>query len=501
MQMEEQSVGTWIIEEIKTANLGDTRLNHRLGNVLEMLSQKPSESIPATSKGWKETKAAYRFFDNDEVTGEKVLQPHQDATLERMRQEPIILLPQDTTELNYTTKPQTKGLGKLSSNTQLGMYLHPTIAITPERVCLGIVDAQILIRSELHSKTKNDYLLPIIAFFLGHPNYLTLPLCLLISKSFKTLRPEALPIEKKETRRWLNSYRIAQTLAKQLPETQIVSIADREGDVYELFIDALQAKNESRAEFIIRASKDRILAKNKETKEHEKLKKKIREAPVIGLVEFDIPATKNRKARRVTQEIRAASIALHPPYRKGNKLPSVTVHAVLAHEINVPHDEEPIKWLLLTSLPIGTAAQAIQVITWYLCRWQIEIFFKILKSGCGVEELQLQTVDRLKPCLSLYMIIAWRILSMTMLGRSCPDMPCTAVFDEEEWQAVYRVVHRSPPPEAPPSLNAMIRMVASLGGFLNRKGDGQPGVQTIWIGLQRTKDFVIAMEALDASRR
>ena len=133
--------------------------------------------------------------------------------------------------------------------------------------------------------------------------------------------------------------------------------------------------------------------------------------------------------------------------------------------------------------------------------WNIEVFFKILKSGCEVEELQLQTLDRLKPCLALYIIITWRILSMTMLGRSCPDMPCTAVFDDEEWHAVYRVVHRSPPPEIPPNLNAMIRMVASLGGFLNRKGDGHPGAQTIWIGLQRTKDFVIAMEALDASRR
>ena len=150
---------------------------------------------------------------------------------------------------------------------------------------------------------------------------------------------------------------------------------------------------------------------------------------------------------------------------------------------------------------IDTTEQAIQVITWYLCRWQIEIFFKIIKSGCGVEKLQLQTIDRLQPSIALYMIIGWRILAMTMLGRSCPDIACNAVFDEDEWCAVYVVVHRSPSPKIPPNLNAMIRMVASLGGFLNRKNDGYPGAKPIWIGLQRVKDFVMAMEALDASRK
>src|SRR3990167_3716273 len=166
MQKENKSIDGWIVTETKTADLGDARLNQRLGNVLEMLSRKPTESIPATSKGWSETKAAYRFFDNPEVTGEKVLQPHKDATIERMRKEPVVLLPQDTTELDYSSKPETKGLGKLSFERQLGMLLHPTIALTPERVCLGIVDTQILIREELRRK-DNLHLLPIIAYLIG----------------------------------------------------------------------------------------------------------------------------------------------------------------------------------------------------------------------------------------------------------------------------------------------------------------------------------------------
>ena len=501
-------VPNWIAEETKTANLGDKRLTVRLGNILEMLSRKPADSIPATSKGWSETKAAYRFFDNESVTMENILKPHQDATFERMRKEPIVLLPQDTTELNYSGMPQTKGLGPLTSEKQLGMHLHPTIAITPERLCLGIVDAQILIRTELHRQKRYHYLLPILAFAtLTAPNNIMLFESLLLSKKLKVPSPDYLPIEAKESMRWLNSYRIAQDLAERLSETLIVSIADREGDIYELFAETLDVNSEKehRAEFIIRGSKDRMLKEDKINKEKNKIKKKLKkrvsEAPVIGIIEFDMQGTKNRTSRHVTQEIRAVSVALEPARRVGSKLPSVTINVVFAKEINTPHGGKPIEWLLLTSLPVDTAEQAIQVITWYLCRWQIEIFFKIIKSGCNVEKLQLQTIDRLQPSIALYMIIGWRILAMTMLGRSCPDIACNAVFDEDEWRAVYVVVHRSPPPKIPPNLNAMIRMVASLGGFLNRKNDSYPGAKTIWIGLQRVKDFVMAMEALDASRK
>jgi Transposase Tn5 dimerisation domain/Transposase DNA-binding len=499
-------ISDWIAEETRTADLGDKRLNIRLGNLLDMLSDNPSKSIPATANGWSETKAAYRFFDNDSVTAEKILQPHLDATINRIRNEPVVLLPQDTTELNYSGMPQTQGLGKLNSEKQLGMLLHPSIAITPERMCLGVVDVQIIIRKELHRQRSHHYLLPIIAFMItSMPYYELISWSLLLSKSLKTPRPESLPIEEKETIKWLNSYRVAQKLAEQLPNTQIVSIADREGDVYELFVETLILNDvkEHRAEFIIRASKDRILKKDKTNtaKNNIKLKKRVSEAPVLGTIEFDMPTAKNRKSRPVIQEVRAASVVLKPTKRIGSKLPEVTINVVFAKEIKTPCGEEPIEWFLITSLPINTIEKAIQVITWYLCRWQIEIFFKILKSGCGVEKLQLQTIDRLKPSLALYMIIGWRILAMTMLGRSCPDIACTAVLDDEEWRAVYIVVHRSPPPKIPPTLNNMIRMIASLGGFLNRKNDGDPGVKTIWTGLQRIKDFVMAMEALDASRR
>jgi len=455
----------WLLEETKTVDLGDKRLNKRFCNVLAALSRKPTESIPAATKGWDETKAAYRFLDNEAATFEKVLKPHTNATVERIKKEAIVLLPQDTTELDYSGKKQTKGLGKLNYENQLGMHLHATIAVTPNRICLGAVHAEILIREKLGENARSK-----------------------------------LPIEKKESMRWLNSYRIAQEIAEECHDTKVISISDREGDIYDIFVESQKANGNIKAEWIIRANQNRRLLEGDDDnkKRYKKLFKKVEEVPAFGEVEFNLPKGKNRAARKVKQEIRALTVVLKAPKRMEQKLPDVAINVVFAKEVNPPLGVEPIEWIILTSLPIGTKEQAMQVVEWYLCRWQVEIFFKILKVGCDVEELQLKTVDRLKPCLALYIIIAWRILYITMLGRSCPEMPCNAVFEDEEWQAAYIVVCRCSPPKVPPGLDKMVRMIASLGGFLNRKGDGYPGPQTIWLGMQRNRDFVIAMEAQNA---
>ena len=150
---------------------------------------------------------------------------------------------------------------------------------------------------------------------------------------------------------------------------------------------------------------------------------------------------------------------------------------------------------MLTNLPVDTPAQALEKLQWYLCRWQIEVFFRILKSGCRIEKLQLEKLERLDPALAFYMIVAWRVLFLTMLGRECPEMLCDVVFATAEWDAVDIVTERKPPPDTPPTLDQIARMVAGLGGFLNRRSDGFPGFQTLWIGLQRAADFVLAMEA------
>ncbi len=447
-----------LAEELAAIDLGDARLNRRARCTLEKLGAHPMESIPTACGGWAETLAAYRLFDHPQVTAQAVLEPHYACTEQRMRAHPRVLCIQDTTEGDYTGKNDIAGLGPLNYETRRGLYLHPTLAVTPERVPLGLLDLWSWSR-EAGSLGKDQ----------GRR-----------------------PIEEKESLRWLEGYRRVSELMESLPETQLVYVADREGDIYEVLAEG--AATQPCAEWLIRAEHDRCLA------DGGKLRERLGSAPVLAEAEFDLPATAQRPARRIHQQLRVARVTLKAPHRSDRTLADIEVTAVLAREVDPPKGEEPLEWLLLTSLSVETAEQALEKLQWYLCRWQIEVFFKILKSGCRIEKLQLETLERLEPALAFYLIIAWRVLYLTMLGRNCPEMPCDVVFADEEWRAVYIVAKRQPPPDTPPSLDEMVRLVASFGGFLNRKGDGFPGPQTLWIGLQRTRDFVLAMDAQRASQ-
>ena len=452
----------WCAKEISTVDIGDKRLDKRMKKILSQVSPSPTLSIPASSKNWAETKATYRFYDNNLVTSDKVLSPHKDATLARIRSQDKVLVIQDTTELDFTGR-QLKGAGPLSYKERTGFFNHASLAVTPDRLCLGVIDATIWARDpEEHH--KND------------------------ARKQK-------PIEKKESYRWIESYRKACAVQRQCPDTVIISVSDREGDIYEYFVDYFQKPEAGRAEWIIRGCQNRNLAEELDDSagsEYKKLYAEVESTRILGQVEFDIPKTKHRASRPVTQTIRATSVKLKAPYRKGRKLPEVEINVVLAKEENPPVGEEPIEWLILSSLPVNNFENACEVIKFYLCRWQIEVYFKVLKSGCKIEERQLETLERIQPCIALYMIIAWRVVYVMMLGRECPDLPCTILFDDDEWQSVYAIKKRELPPKIPPSLGEFVKMVASLGGHLGRKGDKPPGPKPMWIGIQRVTDFSLA---------
>jgi hypothetical protein len=442
--------------ELDTIALGDQRLNRRARRLLATLGDKPTVSIPAACGGWDETRAAYRLFNQAAVTPERVLSPHFACTEERLRAHPRVLCIQDTTELDYTTqKDNIAGLGPLNYESRWGLYLHPTLAVTPERVPLGLLDA--------YTWTREP-------------------------GSLGEAKPPSRPLEDKESVRWVDGFAHVNALAEQLTDTRLTYIADREGDLYDLFVEA--PCPEQGADWLVRVQHaDRHLVDGRT------LRQALDAAPVLAQISFERPPAKGRPARTVHQQLKAVRVTLKPPARPDRTLAEVTVTALLATEPNPPAGEDPLDWLLLTNLPVDTPEQACEKLAWYLCRWQVEVYFKVLKSGCRVEQLQLETRERLEPALAFYMIIAWRVLYLTMLGRECPEMPCDTVFADEEWQAVYLVTQRKPPPDTPPSLDTMVRMVASLGGFLNRKADGFPGPKTLWIGLQRIPDFVLALDA------
>jgi hypothetical protein len=302
----------------------------------------------------------------------------------------------------------------------------------------------------------------------------------------------ASPIEEKESVRWLEGYRAACTLAEELPGTQVISLADSESDIYECLSEP------GRADWIIRGCQDRAL-----TEKAGLVRANLLSAPLFGSWQIEVSrreaTTGNgrkrklpREARTARVEARALTVQLRPPAREGGvKLPVACVNVVLVREISPPAGEEPIEWMLLTSLPITTADRVQLVVKYYCARWEIEIFFRILKSGCGVERLQLEKSERMQNCVAVYLVVAWRVLYLLMRGREDASAPCTEVFEESEWKAVYSVVNKKARPKdlQAPTLGEMITWMASLGGYLGRKCDGPPGPKAFWIGHQRTFDL------------
>ena len=442
----------WASEEMKTADLPDKRLNERLAIVLSQLAGQPTASIPAACGGYAETAAAYRLFENDRLSFEDVLQPHIDATRHRVAEQPVVILAQDTTELDFTRpQQQVVGAGPMDGSKRRGAFLHPLCAFTPDGVPLGTVAAHVWTR----------------------PDEPPLP------TAERQARRKALPIEQKESRRWIDMLRRGQELASEVPGTQLICVSDSEADIYEHLAEA-QAEPR-RVDWIVRAAGDRVLQNDPENAASagllhaEVMRSKVLFTKTITVRARDPKVAcavrgrcQPRQARHAEVEVRAARVTLHPPYRRDRKLPPLTVNVVLVREIAPPPGEDPIEWVLLTSLPAATAEEAAAVIQYYCVRWMIEILFRTLKSGCRVEQRRFQHIDRLLPCLAVYLIVAWRTLFACRLARSCPDIDCEAVFEPSEWQSVWTAVHRQAPPQTPPRLEVIVRLIAQLGGYVNR---------------------------------
>lgn len=306
------------------------------------------------------------------------------------------------------------------------------------------------------------------------------------------------PIEKKESIRWVEGLRAVHEVAEACPETTCVCVSDSEADIYELFSEPRSTKT-GEVHLIVRSCQTRSTTEGNWLQE-------VRATPCLYQCSVDVSArtakiatTKNKRqqsrgARVAEVEVRATTVTLKPPYRFDRKLPEVTVQVVLVEETNPPKGCAPIKWLLITSLPIEDSDQVKTIVQAYCVRWQIEIFFRTMKSGFRVENRQFETLDRMMNCVALYSIIAWRIMYLCRLGRECPDLNCEVVFEPCEWKSLYMALKRTKPPAKPLRLNEVIWMIASLGGYVIRKSTN-PGPQTLWIGLQHVHDLSTAWNA------
>lgn len=486
-------IAPWVKEEMQAANLNDERLNRRLESLLSALSERPTASIPAACGGFNETMAAYRFFDNEKVTAERILAPHAEQTLTRIAAQPVVLLVQDTTELDFTRPQlQMQGAGAMDGSSRCGAFLHPLVAFTPDGTPLGTCWASMWTRDEPPEETPEQ----------------------------KSKRRKATPIEEKESQRWIDGVREACKVASQVPTVKCVCIADSEADIYELFTERrekplTESSNAGSIHWLVRACQDRAIipdaANNTENAEENAdsarhLRAAVELQPVLFTQEISVrgrPAPKvscekrsrrQPRASRTTQvEVRATTVTLRGPNRPGGKLPSVTVNVVQVREINPPADDVPVEWLLITTLPIASAEQVREIIQYYSVRFMIEVLFRVLKSGCRVEERRFEHIDRMLPCVAMYLIAAWRTLMVCRLGRSSPDLDCEAIFDPAEWKSVWMAVKGTKPPRRAPKLSEFLPVLAQLGGYVNYPNrKDPPGAQTIWLGLQRMYDLALA---------
>lgn len=444
-----QAPANWAEQEFGTIRLYDGRLKQRLYKIAQHFFSAPEANIPQACGSKAGTMGAYRFFQNPKATMNIILDAHTEATIDRIREHRVVLAPQDTTTLNYSTHAMTQGLGPVNTTNDksIGLLLHDTLAFTEDGTPLGVLDAQCWARDPDDPQKRE--------------------------------RRHQLPVEQKESAKWLRSFGKVAQIQELCPETLLVSIGDRESDIYELFDMARKTPNAPG--LLVRSEKSR-----KRKVDQGLLWDVMAQQDVAGSLKIHVPRSGSRKARHSWVDIRFANVQLKRPKTNTTSMESIDIWAVYVLERPDEPVASPIEWLLLTTVAVESFEDAQKRVEWYSGRWGIEVYHRTLKSGCRIKDRQLATADRLETCLGVDMVVAWRIYHLTMLGREVPEAACTVFFKEVEWKALCCYVNKtSVPPEKPPSLKEAIFMIGAVGGSLGRKSDGLPGTQTLWRGLQR----------------
>jgi hypothetical protein len=450
----------WCHEEFASLELGDPRLRKRFLQTAAALGRQPLSSINQACETWAATKGAYRLFANDAVQAADILAAHRTQTVQRLAQGALMFAIQDTTYCTYTSHAKTVGIGHIGTAHGVhaqGLILHTTLTVNRHGVPMGILQQEISARAPRPRK-----------------------------RTPKTTHKKQ-RIEDKESGRWLRA--LEQTAAVAPPGTQLVTLADRESDIYE-FLARAEALT---APFVIRAATDRTIQCDDEVRH---LWEYVTAQRICARMTVEVSARPHEPARTATVGVTFASVQLCKPKTRtaaigGTTLPAVVaVKAVFVTELDPPPDVTPLEWMLLTNVPVTSPAEALERVHWYRLRWSIESFHRILKSGCAVEQCRLSTAARLTRYLTLSSIIAWKLFWLTQVGRQQPETPCDQLLTTAEWQALYCKHHKTHrPPRHPPTTADAMRWIAQLGGFLARTHDKDPGPMTLWRGWQRMADI------------
>jgi Transposase DNA-binding/Transposase DDE domain len=436
----------WAIAEFHEIALGDARLERRLWRVAEELSGQPQYPINQASEDAAATKAAYRLFNNERVTAEKIFLAHRARTLQRMHNEPVVLAVQDTSFFNYSGHKRTRGLGPLAGkdNNRQGLIMHSTLAVTPQGLPLGVLAHRCWARQGYRA-TEDKH--------------------------------ETKPMEEKESYRWVETLREVAKLSVLHRASMVVTGADRESAIYEFLLEAQKLK----AKYVIRACYDRHIKSDVYRTIHERWAA----LDVQAQVELDVPT----QSRRATLDLKFMKVDLRPPDRITRSRSSliVTCWVIYVREKHPPEGFQSLSWTLLTNIAIESVEQAVEKLAWYRRRWAIEEFHKILKSGCTVEDCRLQTAERLKRYLALFCVIAWRLFWMVHIKRANPKAPAEVVLTQSEIGTL-RSLKRFKEKllaSGPFTVKQAVIAIACLGGYLNRRNDPPPGPTVLWRGWQR----------------
>ena len=463
----EASSYDWVDREVGGCDFRDARLGARFRKLLAQIGGAMGESIPLACQDWANTKAAYRFFSNERVSEADILAGHFQSTRERTvaTNGPILVL-HDTTEFSYQrenvdaigiTKSINSGrdkAGRLKTHTVCGILMHSSLAVTTEGLPLGLTAIKFWTRK----KFKGTNALK------------------------KKINPTRVPIEKKESIRWLEN--VQQSTGLLGDPRRCVHIGDRESDIYELFCVAREADTH----FLIRTCVDRLAGDGNHT-----IADEMEEVAVKGLHRVEVKDS-NGDPDEAVLEIRYRKIRVLPPIGKQKRYPALILTAIHAEERGTPKNRKRIEWKLITDLPVASRADAIEKLEWYALRWKIEVFHKILKSGCKAEESKLRTAQRLANLIAVFCILSWRVFWMTMLNRSTPEALPTLALTATEITVLDRVVSDKSRVRRK-TISHYLLKIARLGGYLARANDPPPGNTVMWRGLSRLTDIVLGAMA------